>query len=206
MLRIKRGLFFLVSLLSWDAAFSAGTPAVPDEETIVYINYSPDRRYSINGEDSRIAFNVTSGVFAYGNVFDKAKDCSTKTVDCIRLRFIGLASLKNGHVPAQEFSAGSFSFSRAKESDVCLIGKCIPVVRVDVKSSGKHSNYFLFNEEMGVVAIGVPNSGADNVHHLLFILAGDRGVFTKRATSTTGQRASAESSPVQPKALESRLP
>jgi hypothetical protein len=174
------------------AAPSAGVSASP---RAVYVNYSPDARHSLNKDDSRIAIDKQSQAYIYGNVFEQARDCSSQRTPCLALGSMALAKPPAGFKPGDQVRAGDYAFKAIKERDLCLLGRCIRVVHVEVELHKQHTNYFLYDETLGVVAIGVPSEAA-NIGHLAFILASDAGVFSTIAPEP------APATPVQPSAAD----
>lgn len=148
-------------------------------ESALYINFAPDSRYSADGHDSRISFDLENGLYGYGHDYGKLSPCEAGSSRCIAFDFMALYELPDDAAANAEYTEGSYRFSVAREVDLSLLGWQRTVLRVDVSKDGKRSNSYLIDPQLGVVAIIVQNFGNEEIPESIYFLKGPAGVFAK---------------------------
>lgn len=148
-------------------------------ESALYVNSAPDMRYSVNGRDSRISFDLEKHLYGYGHDYGKLDPCADGSKGCITFDFMALYELPEGAATGDKYAAGQHRFNVAATVDLSLLGSHRNVFRVDVTKDGKRSNSYLFDHQLGVVAIIVPNFGDKEIPESIFFLQGSAGVFAK---------------------------
>lgn len=148
-------------------------------ESALYINFAPDTRYSADGHDSRIALDLKEGLFGYGHDYGKLAPCVDGSKGCITFDFMALYELPEDAAVGAEYAEGKHKFSVVRKVELSLLGSQRNVFRVDVAKDGKHSNSYLIDSTLGVVAIIIPNFGNSGIPESIFFLKGRAGVFAK---------------------------
>lgn len=160
--------------------FATTTPALADYA--LYINYAPDARYSSGGHDARIAIDADSGRFIDGHNLGNTSTCAEAGTKCLVLGFMGLYSLPENAAVGSRFVAGDYEFTVSEEFVLSLLGNERLVHRVEVTKQGEPANAYLFDPELGVVAILVRNFSNKDIPESVYLLSGRSGVFHRRAT------------------------
>lgn len=147
--------------------------------SVLYINHAPDVRYSVDGFDSRIAFDVEGSLFGYGNNYGNIIACEKNSTVCVSFDFMALYKLPEDAPVGSEYFEGDYGFKISRKSELYLLGVKYEVFRVDVAKNGKHANSYLWNAGRGVIAIIVPNFGNNKIPESIFFLKGPEGIYAK---------------------------
>jgi len=143
----------------------------------LYVNFAPDSRYSSNGQDSRIVFQLEKRLYSYGHDFGVLAPCADNSTECFAFDFMALHELPNSGVVGSEYAAGDYKFNVVKQVELSLLGLELHVFRVDVTKNGERSNSYLIDPKIGVVAIIVNNFGNKEIPESIFFLQGSVGIF-----------------------------
>lgn len=149
-------------------------------DSYLYVSYSPDKRYSPNGLDSRIALIPGERLFGYGHGFGQMFPCMTGRSDCVSFSGMAVLQLPESTVVGDAFDVGEYHFQVKAQQSLLLLGCSYDALRVEVRKNNEFSNSFLFSATKGVIAIGTKNAEDENVPELLFLLAGDEGLFARK--------------------------
>lgn len=158
-------------------ALAAWLPLSSAAADLTYINRSPDKRYSANGDDSRIVFVTDRNLYGYGHNLGQTEDCSTTSHQCLSFSFMAVMALPVGVKVNDTFIISNFTFKVTEKTKIGLVGHDYEVFKVDVSRAGEASNSYYFNASLGVVAIEVYNFGNENIPASFFLLRESRGLF-----------------------------
>lgn len=164
----------VLAALALACALLPGTGAA---EGFLYINYSPDIRYSANGSDARIALLPEQAGYAFGHDLGQLEPCAPGASDCLAFDFMAIATPPSEAGPGDRFSRGTFEFEVEGRAEISVLGVRKEVLRIAVRKNGQLSNRFYFSPSHGVVAIGVINFGNRHIPESMFLLASDRGAL-----------------------------
>jgi len=148
-------------------------------EKALYVNFAPDIRYSANGQDSIISFELEKMLYGYGHDYGKLVPCVNGSTKCISLDFMALYDLPDDAAVGSEYVVGSYRFKVVRTIELSIVGCQRTAYRVDVMKDGQHSNSYLADPKLGVIAIITPNFGNKNIPESIFFLQGRAGVFKK---------------------------
>jgi len=171
----------IISFASFALAACTALPA--RSESALYVNFAPDVHYSVNGRDSRISFDLERHLYGYGHDYGKLHPCVDGLTDCITFDFMALYKLPKGAAIGDKYTAGQHEFAVAETIHLALLGLRRNVFRVNVTKGGDQSNSYLFNPQLGVVAIIIPNFGKKDIPESIFFLQDPSGVFAEEVTT-----------------------
>lgn len=155
-----------------------GSPCGASEDgSAVYINYSPDMRYSRDGRDARIVLIPGQSLFAFGHDFGRLAPCADDASACMVFGDMALARPPADAEAGDRFRHGDFAFEVEGVETITVFGVRKEVIRIAVRRRGDASNHYLFSRTDGVVAIGFDNPDRSHVRKFLFLLDTESGVL-----------------------------
>lgn len=154
-------------------------------KSVLYINHAPDVRYSVDGFDSRISFDIEEGLFSYGNDYGDITTCEKNSTSCVSFDFMALYKIPENTSVGSEYWEGSYRFKISRKSELHILGVKYDVFRVDVAKNDKRANSYLWNAGRGVIAIIVLNFENKEIPESIFFLQGSEGIYARGTTPGT---------------------
>lgn len=155
----------------------SGIPVAAPAQSVLYINHAPDVRYSADGLDSRIGIDLEKDLYGYGHDYGRVLPCAGDKKKCIAVDFMALAQLPADIAVGTKFSTGAWDFEVSRQFRMSIAGGERDVLRVDVRKEGSPSNAYLYDSELGVLAVIVLNFENERIPESIFLLSGPAGVF-----------------------------
>ncbi|TPD98475.1 hypothetical protein FJP65_05705 [Stenotrophomonas maltophilia] len=148
-------------------------------DDVVYINYAPDMRYSVNGIDSRLTILREKGLFGYGSEFGKLEPCQTGgSLDCLKVDFMALYRVPDGGKIGDKYKEGEFTFTVVRALAIPMLADSREVLEVDVAKGDAQANSFYFDVKRGVVGVKIRNFGNGSIPTSVFFLERGNGLFS----------------------------
>jgi len=146
-------------------------------EKFVFVSYSPDIRYSVNGADSKIVLVPKENGYSYGHDFGNLRPCSPKARYCLAFDFMAVAAVPPEARPGVTFSDGEFTFEVGALTDLRVLGATESAYLVTVKKNGTLANRYYFSKLRGVLGIVVLNFKNAQIPESTFFSTSQNGLF-----------------------------
>lgn len=154
-------------------------PYLAAAQSWTYVNYAPESSGASVAQESRISLLVDKGLFGYGHDYGKLGRCAD--TDCLTFDFMALRTLPASADVGSSYSNGPFTFVVSRAVNISLVGQVHQTLRVDARKDGKLANAYLFDRELGVIAIITPNFDLKAIPESIYFLEGSEGVFAASA-------------------------